>query len=68
MVTAGLVSSYDAAMKIKAMSIRLPEDLYEKLRRAAFDQHTPMNGIIIDGIELKLAALAAAEPAQEASR
>jgi predicted HicB family RNase H-like nuclease len=33
-----------------AFTIRLPTDLYEKLRKAAFDQHTSMNALIIEAI------------------
>jgi predicted HicB family RNase H-like nuclease len=32
------------------LTIRLPDDLYEKLRKAAFDQHTSMNALIIAAI------------------
>jgi predicted HicB family RNase H-like nuclease len=32
------------------MSIRLPADLYEKLRRAAFEQRTSMNALIVEAI------------------
>jgi len=34
----------------KVLTVRLPEDLYEKLRKAAFDQHTSMNALIIEAI------------------
>jgi hypothetical protein len=29
------------------LTIRLPDDVYDKLRKAAFDQHTSMNALII---------------------
>jgi predicted transcriptional regulator len=32
------------------LTIRLPDDLYEKLRKAAFDQHTSMNALIIAAV------------------
>ena len=38
----------------QAMSIRLPKDLYEKLRRAAFDTRESMNAIIARGVEREL--------------
>jgi hypothetical protein len=41
------------------MTIRMPEDLYEQLRRAAFEARVPMNSLVTDGIEMKLAALKA---------
>jgi predicted HicB family RNase H-like nuclease len=31
----------------QALTVRLPPDLYDKLRKAAFDQHTSMNALII---------------------
>ncbi len=33
------------------MSLRLPADLHEWLRREAFDLREPMNGIIVDALE-----------------
>lgn len=42
------------------MSVRIPEDLYEQLRLAAFEQRVPMNSLVSEGIVLKLAALKAA--------
>jgi hypothetical protein len=54
------VSWYDAIMETQALTIRMPEDLYEKLRRAAFDARVPMNALINEGIELRLAELKAA--------
>jgi predicted transcriptional regulator len=32
------------------LTIRLPDDLYDKLRKAAFDQHTSMNALIIAAV------------------
>ncbi len=42
---------------LHAMQIRIPEDLYQRLRRAAFDRQMPMTPLIIAGIELKLGEL-----------
>ena len=57
-----MVAWYDATVDTQAMTIRLPEDLYEQLRRAAFETRTPMNTLIAEGVELRLAALKAAAP------
>jgi len=32
------------------MTIRLPADLYEKLRQTAFDRRTTMNAIVADAV------------------
>ena len=40
----------------QALTVRLPPDLYEKLRRAAFDQHTSMNALIIEALRKALRA------------
>ena len=37
------------------MTIRLPEPLYERLRREAFERHVPMNALIVDALEKLLA-------------
>jgi triphosphoribosyl-dephospho-CoA synthetase len=55
-----MVAWYAAIMGPQAMTIRMPEDLYEQLRRAAFEARVPMNTLINEGIELKLAELKAA--------
>lgn len=34
----------------QALTIRLPQDIYEKLRQTAFDQHTSMNTLIVEAI------------------
>jgi len=34
----------------KPFTLRLPPDLYDKLRKAAFDQHTSMNALIIAAV------------------
>lgn len=34
----------------QAITVRLPVDLYEKLRKAAFDQRTSMSALIIEAI------------------
>lgn len=37
----------------QALTVRLPPDLYDKLRKAAFDQHTSMNALIIEAIRVQ---------------
>jgi len=39
----------------QALTIRLPRDLYEKLRRAAFDQRTSLNALIVDAVRAQQA-------------
>jgi predicted HicB family RNase H-like nuclease len=39
---------------LQTLTIRLPEDLYEQLRRAAFDQHVSMNALVIEAIRERL--------------
>lgn len=34
-------------------TVRLPPDVYEKLRKDAFDQHTSMNALIIAALRAK---------------
>lgn len=34
----------------QVFTVRLPIDLYEKLRKAAFDQRTSMNALIITAV------------------
>ena len=36
---------------MKAMTLRLPEEVHESLRREAFDRRVPMSEIILDAIE-----------------
>jgi hypothetical protein len=38
----------------QTLSIRLPRDLYEELRREAFEARQPMNQIITDGLRMRL--------------
>lgn len=35
---------------VQAITVRLPVDLYEKLRKAAFDQRTSMAALVIEAI------------------
>ena len=35
---------------VQAITIRLPEDVYEDLRREAFDGRTSMNAIIVEAL------------------
>jgi hypothetical protein len=41
-------------METQPMTIRMPQDQYERLRRAAFDARAPMNTLITEGIDLRL--------------
>jgi len=34
----------------QAMTIRLPKDLYERVRREAFDQHTSQTAIVAEAL------------------
>ena len=36
-----------------AITIRLPEDLYEALRRQAYEQRTSINALIVEAIRAK---------------
>jgi predicted transcriptional regulator len=47
------------------MSIRLPDDLYERLRRAAFEERAPMNGIVVEALEAHLSQRESAMAAPE---
>jgi predicted transcriptional regulator len=47
---------------VQPMTIRLPGPTYEKLRRLAFEAHTPMNQIAVAAIN---AAIAIMEKEQE---
>ena len=38
----------------KVLTIRLPADLYDTLRKAAFDQHTSMNVLVTEAIRKQL--------------
>lgn len=40
----------------QAMTIRLPKDLYEKLRREAFERRVPMVTLITDALAAYLEA------------
>lgn len=41
-------------METQAMTVRLPQELYERLRREAFEKRVSQNSIIIDAIEKRL--------------
>lgn len=47
----------------QVLTVRLPEGLYDKLRKAAFDQHTSMNALVIEAIREQLNV-----PSQDALR
>lgn len=36
-----------------AFTIRLPEDVYEDLRRQAYEKHTSINALIIEAVRAK---------------
>jgi len=38
-----------------AITIRLPEDLYEDLRRQAYEQRTSINALIVEAVRVKQA-------------
>lgn len=38
----------------QAMTVRLPQPLYERLRRTAFEQRVPMSQLVITAIEKEL--------------
>jgi predicted HicB family RNase H-like nuclease len=59
------VAWYDEIMDTQAMSVRMPRDLYEQLRLAAFAARVPMNALVTEGIALRLAELAAADAGKE---
>jgi hypothetical protein len=59
------VAWYVAAMDTHAMSVRLPKDQYERLRRAAFEHRVHMNTLVSEGIELRLAELKAVAKEEE---
>ncbi len=40
-------------MDEKAMTLRLPEALYERLRKEAFDQRVPMSEIVRDALSAR---------------
>lgn len=47
----GVMACYRAsmvAMATQATTIRLPKDLYERLRREAFDRHTSQTAIVTE--------------------
>jgi predicted HicB family RNase H-like nuclease len=41
---------------VQVLTVRLPKDLYEHLRKAAFDQRTSMNVLIIEAVRKQLNA------------
>ena len=38
-----------------AITIRLPEDLYEELRRQAYEQRTSINALIVEAVRARQA-------------
>jgi hypothetical protein len=45
----------DDKPKVQAITIRLPEDMYEDLRRQAFEERTSINALIVDAVRAKKA-------------
>lgn len=43
-------------MDEQAITIRLPKQLYYRLRRVAFDREVPMNAIVTDAVKTALDA------------
>ena len=38
---------------VQAITIRLPKDVYENLRREAFDKRTSINALIVDAVRTR---------------
>ena len=38
----------------QVLTVRLPADLYRKLRRAAYDLETSMNALVVEAVQAKL--------------
>lgn len=41
--------------EVQAITIRLPKDMYEDLRRQAFDERTSINALIVQAVRAKQA-------------
>ena len=39
--------------EVQAITIRLPKDMYEDLRRQAFDERTSINALIVEAVRVK---------------
>jgi hypothetical protein len=50
-----------ADTKTVPITIRFPADVYERLRKAAFDGRMPMNSIVVQATEAELEAQSADE-------
>jgi len=53
---------------VQPLTIRLPKPIYEKLRRAAFNQRRPMNEIVVEAVAAQLDMPRPAVPSRAASR
>jgi len=42
----------------QSLTVRLPDDVYQYLRQAAFDQHTSINALIIEAVRASMMAKA----------
>ncbi len=40
----------DVSETDQALNVRFPRDVYEKLRRAAFEQRTSMNALVVEAV------------------
>ena len=45
----------DTEPSVHAITIRLPEDLYEDLRRQAYEQRTSINALIVEAVRARQA-------------
>jgi len=43
----------DDKPEVQAITIRLPKDMYEDLRRQAFDDRTSINALIVEAVRAK---------------
>lgn len=41
----------ESKSEMQAITVRLPKNLYEDLRRQAFDQRTSINALIIEAVQ-----------------
>lgn len=43
----------ESAQGVTALTIRLPDDVYEELRREAFEKRTSMNALIVEAVRAR---------------
>ena len=51
--------------KIERMTVRIPQDTYEEIRREAFDRRIPINRIVIERLEAKQRRAQRRQPSAE---